>query len=218
MSLVRSRNMRSLTFALAVAAGVFAFTPAADARNVYLNGVKLDVNVALKPQTFTGCEVRVDEKGDLHITAKGYKLVAPPAGTSPAPATPAVTAAADPDRRYWLISKFDDRAAAGFDVEIFINNAMVKKVRSGDDPLVLDVSRHLNPGDNLVTMVATKSRTATRAARSPDEKLEVILGEGKASGGTVTIDKVHATFRRTANEAGPIREDFRVPGPAAGGS
>src|SRR5688572_2767142 len=99
-----------MRFAILTLAVVFAFVIVsmggrAEARSVYLNGIKLDANVAMKPQTFSGCDVRIDEKGDVYITAKGYRVVAP----ETRPAAPTVNAAPlAGDRRYWLISKFDD--------------------------------------------------------------------------------------------------------------
>jgi hypothetical protein len=184
----------------------------AEARNVFLNGIKLDANVAMKPQTLSGCEVRIDDKGDIHITARGYKVMAPEGKpTAPGPVVNGAPLAGD--RRFWLISKFDverGRGAAGFDVDVFINDTFVKKIRASDDPLVLDVSRHLERGDNKVTMVATKNPPTGSSSRSPTDTLEIILGEGVAGGGTVTIDKVHAAFKRNASETGNLREDFTV--------
>ena len=196
-----------MRFAILTLAVLVSLAARAEARNVFLNGVRLDANVAMKPQTFSGCDVRIDEKGDVYITAKGYKVVAP----ETKPAAPVVNGApASGDRRYWLISKFNDRGAAGFDVDVFINDTFVKKVRATDDPLVLDISRHIQQGDNKVTMVATKNAADGKSSRSPTDTLEVILGEGVAGGGTVTIDKVHATFKRNASETGNLREDFTV--------
>jgi hypothetical protein len=198
--------MRSLAVAATL---IVAVAGTAEARNVYLNGIKLDSSVAMKPQTFKDCEVRIDERGDIHITATGYKVVAPE-GEKPAPPPGGATGPAEGDRRFWLISKFNDRGAAGFDVEVYINNTFVKKIRAGDDPLVLDVSRFIQPGDNRISMLATKNPTAARGSRSPADTLEVVLGEGIASGGTVTIDKVHATFKRNGSESGTLREDYLV--------
>ena len=196
-----------MSFAILTLAVLVSLAARAEARNVFLNGVRLDANVAMKPQTFTGCDVRIDDKGDVYITARGYKVVAPETKA----AAPVVNGAPlAGDRRYWLISKFNDRGAAGFDVDVFINDTFVKKVRATDDPLVLDISRHIQQGDNKVTMVATKNTVDAKTSRSPTDTLEVILGEGVAGGGTVTIDKVHAAFKRNASETGNLREDFTV--------
>jgi hypothetical protein len=69
----------------------------AQAREVYLNGVKLDPSVAIRDQTFAGCEVRFDSNGDVHITVKGIAIEVQPAGGSTVPATaPAKTPATAP--------------------------------------------------------------------------------------------------------------------------
>jgi hypothetical protein len=174
------------------------------ARNVFFNGIKLDSSVAMKPQTFSGCEVRIDDNGDIHITAKGYKVI--PTETKPQAAPPA----RDPNapRQYWLITKQTQRGVAQYDVDVFVNDQFVTKVRAMDEPLVLDISRFVNRGENKVRMVAVKNLGERRVSQSPTDSLEVLVGEGIAGGGTVTVDKVHVTFKRTASETTNIREDF----------
>jgi hypothetical protein len=65
--------------------------PAAQAkRKVFLNGVDLE-NVEVPAQVFTQCEVRFDDKGNLHIKAPGFQVATTPAnqGAKPAPPPPA---------------------------------------------------------------------------------------------------------------------------------
>jgi hypothetical protein len=216
----------SLALALFVAVVVLLAGGAAEARHVFLNGVKLDDNVAVKAQTFAGCEVRIDESGDIHITAKGYKVFSSvPGGSPPPPQPPAPAPAAPPPvtppppppppiakpavpRPTWLISKESFHGATQYDIDVYINEAFVKKVRSVDDPIVLDVSRWVQNGENRVRMIAVKQLGERRVSTSAADTLEVILGQGNASGGMVTVDKVLVTFRRNANEVQNIREDF----------
>ena len=74
--------MRTVILTLAV---VFSFVGTTllspgqvEARSVFLNGVKLDANVAMKPQTFTGCDVlmedRIPEQVRTGLAQKGHDI------------------------------------------------------------------------------------------------------------------------------------------------
>ncbi len=194
-------------FSVALMLALCAAAGRAEARNVYLNGLRLDANVAIKPQTFVGCEVRIDEAGDVYITAKGYKVVQSEAARPPAAPAPAGS------RLFWLISKQTRPNATNYDVDVFINDAFVKKVRSTDDAIVIDVSKWVQPGENRVRMIAVKNQGEKRTSMSPVDTLEVLVGEGVAAAGTVTVDKVDVTFKRNASETQNVREDFTFRAP-----
>lgn len=197
------------------------------ARNVYLNGVKLDASVQMKAQTFTGCDVRIDDAGDVYITAKNVQIVPtdirPAAPPPPAPPPPPPRAAPSPppppppaqtrvstsgDKPVWLISRQTQRGVSQYDVDVFINDQFVTKVRSDDDPVVLDISRWISRGTNRVRMIAVKNMGDRRVSSSPTDTLEVLMGEGVLGGSTVRVDKVLVSFKRNANETSNIREDF----------
>jgi hypothetical protein len=200
------RRRRSRILGLSILLAVVLLPTGAFARTVYLNGVKLDASTRIKPQTFEGCNVRFDEKGDIYISAKGYSVevethpIEPP---TQAPATPAA-----PRRGYWLISKQTSQGAVQYDIDVFINDQFVKKIRSAEGPTVLEVSKYIQGGENHVRMVATKNLGGGRVSTSPAEVLEVILGEGSLSGSTVTVDRITVDFKRTANEVQRFQQDF----------
>jgi len=191
-------------------------TPAL-ARDVYLNGVKLDSSVVITSQTFPACEVQIDAKGDVYITAKGFKIEARPAagGTStPASATPAPAPApvATLTKRYWLVSKQPRKGMAQYDVDVFVNGKLVKRVRAQDDPVILDVTKSVRPGANDVKLVAVKNMGDKRLSSSPTDTLEVVLGEGVVGGGTVSITRTVVTYVRTAQETKSFSDDLRFEG------
>ncbi len=198
--------MRTLCVVLAVSLAVVLWPIEASARTVFLNGVKLDANVTIQPQTFKDCDVRFDDKGDIHIVAKGYKVaVSGNPGTSP----PASRPAAGP-RGFWLITKQTQRGAVQYDVDVFINGTHVKKVQSIDEPIVVDVTKYVRLNAvNTVRLVATKNVAGGRSSASPDETMEILLGAGTAGGGTVTVDQVHVSFKRNASEVQNISEELQ---------
>lgn len=187
----------------------------AEARNVYLNGVKLDDNVSLNDQTFPACEVKFDAKGDVYITAKGFKV-----GVQEAPDTDKKKVKDDPaprsdgklTKRYWLISTQTKRGQVQYDVEVYVNGTLVKKVRSTDDRVVLEVTKHVTAGTNKVRLVATKNMGDKRVSSSPSDVMEIVLGEGTVGGGTVSIDKPIVTWKRTAQETKNFAEEIGFTG------
>jgi hypothetical protein len=181
------------------------------AREVYLNGVKLDSSVVITSQTFPACEVQIDGKGDVYITAKGFKIEAR-ATASDAPAAPAAPAAATLSKRYWLISKQPRKGMAQYDVDVFLNGKLVKRVRAQDDPVILDVTKNVRPGPNEVKLVAVKNMGDKRLSSSPTDTLEVVLGEGVVGGGTVSITRTVVTYVRTAQETKSFSDDLRFEG------
>jgi len=180
--------------------------PAA-ARDVYLNGVKLDSSVVIANQNFPACEVRIDERGDVYITAKGFKIDVKPAAQGDGKTTPPAGAAAAPapaklEKRYWLVSKqpAGRKGMAQYEVEVFVNGKLVKKVRAADDPVILEVTAHVVPGENRVTLKATKVMGDKRLSSSPTDSLEILLGEGSVGGGTVSITRSLVTTVVTAQD------------------
>lgn len=200
----------------------------AEAREIYLNGVKLDSSVLLKSVTLSGCDVKIDDKGDIYITAKGYNVSATPA-PRPSPSPPTVTSPPPPPapipppapkpkdqpvdlgrKGVWLISKQTQRGIVQYDIDVTVNGALVRKVRSTEDPVVMDITRWIKPGDNTVRLVATKNVPTKRMSQSPTDIMEIIIGEGVLGGSTVSIDRVLVDFTRTAQETDLITEEFTV--------
>ncbi|HEY1098738.1 MAG TPA: hypothetical protein VGF99_07410, partial [Myxococcota bacterium] len=107
--------------------------------SVFLNGVNID---GVTGQSFENCAVQIDEKGNIHITAKGYEIhaVQPKAPTPPAPPPPPPVT-----KSYFLIAE----TAAGdsqYDVDVFINSVFVKRVLSTDKQITIEVSKYLVKG------------------------------------------------------------------------
>jgi hypothetical protein len=222
---------RRLAFVSLLAAVLVGTAGAAGARTVYLNGVKLEDHVAIKPQTFVGCDVRFDESGDIHITAKGYKISAggatgsaaptpppspppsPPRPPPPPPPSPPPVARPAGPRQTWLVSRETMQGATQYEIDVYINDTLVKKIRSSEPPVVLDVSKHVVNGQNRVRMLAMKRIGERRVSQARSDVLEVSIGQGTASGGSVTIDRVLCTLKRNAAETHDVREDcsFRSP-------
>jgi hypothetical protein len=201
-------RVRSIIVVLAVLLG----SGTAFARDVYLNGVKLDSNVILKNQVFPACEVKFDADGNVHITAKGFKIEMTPAPNEKADTATPPPADGKLGKRYWLVSKQTKRGVTQYDVDVFLNDVFVKKVKSAEDTVVIEVTKHVKPGANKVRLVAVKNLGEKRISSSAVDVLEIVLGEGNVAGGTVTIDKPVMIYKRNASETGSFKDEASFTG------
>ena len=192
----------------------------AAARDVYLNRVKLDQNTIVKNRKFEGCVVKFDDDGNVFITAKGFEITLAPAGpqpdeapppsatpaplTTPAPTTPESKVT----RRYWLFAPQKSRGLVQYDLEVYVNGSLAKKVHSDDERTIVEVTKLVKPGRNSLRLIATKVLGDKRASSSPTDTMEVIVGEGVAEGARVSIDKPLVNYQRNATEMQNMTEDF----------
>jgi hypothetical protein len=175
---------------------------------IFLNGVNID---GVVNQTFENCTVKIDEKGNILITAKGYEVQAP-GTTPPAPPTPATPAFEPVTKQYFLVSDMSSPAHAQFDVDIFINQVWVKRINASDGQVIVDISKHLHKGKNAVHFMATKNIKEGRKSVSPAHYLKLHVGEGSVSGNNVMIDNPLIEYTRTAAEMGTFDDDLVITG------
>ncbi len=199
-----SRAKLSILAGMMIAAG---FASQAQARKVYLNGVDLD-GVYLVNITFKGCTVRVDAKGNIHITAPGY--VIKPVG-EPAPVKPRPSEQPGVATDYYLVSFTNRPGATQYDVEVFINGKFVRRIRSSDKQVVVKVTHLLKKGKNEILFVSRKNYGGKRrVSTSPVDYLRVVIGRGFMSKGRLVIKTAEAETRRTAAEDKPVIYDKQV--------
>jgi len=177
------------------------------AASVFLNGVNID---GVRGQSFEKCRaVRIDDKGNLHSTAPatsrerrrvrgaGGAPTIPVAGASIVrPAWPSTTSS----------SRAERRRGAQYDVDVYVNSKWVRKVRSGDEQIVLDITRFLSPGANKLLFAATKR--APKGARR-----RASCGSSSARGVVrvaVLIDNPLLECKRSAAETDNVNEEFTV--------
>ena len=222
----------------AALAAVLALVPTgAFAGSVYLNGVKID---GVTNQKFEKATVRIDEAGNVFIDAPGYaarvttatppvaaapttapapRVEAPTSGASvPTPAAPPaaaapVAAAPSPGRitrRYWLVTEQTVPGMTDYDIDVFVNSKWLRKLRGNEDQVVSDITRHLQPGANTVTLIARKVLTGSRRSNSPDHVFRVIIGEGNEGGGNVMIDTPLIRFQKTAADTQDATQELTL--------
>lgn len=177
------------------------------AASVFLNGVKVDG--ALANLKIEKCAVEFDAKGDVQLNCPGYAVKveggAPPAAPKDeAPAPEKIT------RHYFLVTEQAQIGATEYDYDLFINSKFVRKLRSEEEQIVTEVTKHLLPGKNVVTFVAKKRAGKQRVSFSPQHFFRVIIGEGAAGGDKVMIEDAVVSFQRTAADTEDATQEYEL--------
>ena len=179
---------------LPLVAVLFVALPSvSEAADVYLNGVKV---TGLSNQSFADAKVRLDDKGNVHITVEGVTVQAQGDGASSGNTGQQKGALS---KVYWLISEKSAVGMTQYDIDVHINGQFVTRVKSADSKqVVMNVTKFMTPGTNRIDFTAVKSLGAGRKSFSPDHYLKLLLGEGAKSGQSLMIERQIVTYTRTA--------------------
>ena len=203
---MKQKGICALTAGLVIGLASTAF-----ARDVYFNDVKLDSSVLLKDQTFANCEVRFDDKGNVHITVKGISVKLAPAAGDAGSARSVSDSGGAPGKvtqQYWLVVPQGNPAALQYEINVYLNGKWLKRLPAGDARGVVPLSARILPGKNDVRIVATKKIGDRRLSASPTDKVVLVIGEGSEGGGTVLISRPLVTYERNASESNNFSDDF----------
>jgi hypothetical protein len=208
--------MRPLALALATFALLGASSPAAAAPSVTLNGVNID---GVTNQRFDHATVVIDALGNVDIQVKGYEartseITVKPrsqagSGGGVAASAGAVAGAlpAKLSRRYFVAIE-STPPGTQYDLAIFVNAQWIREVKSAEPSAVMEITKYLRPGQNKVTLAATKRIGSQRLAYGRDVTLKVVGGEGNVGGDHVMIDVPLFETTRTAAEMDDKTEEF----------
>jgi len=179
----------------------------ASAGSVFLNGTKVD---GLTNTKIDKCSAEFDAKSNVLLTCPGYAVRvegADPAKPPPAKEEPAPTQV---NKHYFLVTEQGQIGASDYDFDLFINSKFVRKLRSEEEQIVTELTKHLQPGKNVVTFVAKKRVGKDRHSFSPEHFFRVIIGEGAAGGDKVMIDEALVTFQKTAADTADATQEFAL--------
>ena len=171
----------------------------AQAGSVYLNGVKID---GVTNQKFEKATVRIDERGNVLIDAPGYRVQQVEGGGNDAPSTGVIT------KHYFLVTEQTQVGMTDYDIDVYVNGKWVRKLRSNEDQIVTEITKHLSPGANKILFVAKKLNAADRKSFSKDHVFRILIGEGNMSGEHVMIDNPVVKFERTAADTQDLSQEF----------
>lgn len=177
------------------------------AGDVFINGVQVD---GLANQTFDKVTVKFDERGNIWIEAPGYNVKR----VSPAPPSNAATAREDAviSKRYFLVTEQNVPGMTEYNIDLFVNSKFIRTVRSTEDQIVSDITKHLKAGKNNVMFAAKKALADkdTPKSLSRTHFLRVIIGEGVMSQDQVVIENPVVKFERTAADQNDVVQEFTL--------
>jgi hypothetical protein len=206
----RSSRAFSCLSVLPLLAGLCAVPAFAEGPALLVNEVNVD---GLKGQSFEKVNVRIDDKGDIHIDAPGYsvKRVAVNEGKDAAQPDGVIT------KKYFLLAEQNVRGVTEFDVDVFLNGKFLRTLASGDQQIVSEITKELRPGKNRVILQAKKHLSNKDQPKSTSQAhvFRVIFGEGAITRRPddpneeqVVIEKQLITFTRTAAEQNDVTQEF----------
>lgn len=194
------------TILLALTLSILSATPAA--ADVFINGQKVRGVTGL---TLEGCTVTFDLKGDVHVTAPGYKVAAAAAKgeqvasvTQPTQPTGLVAAV---ENRYFLVTRTSAPGSVPLDFEVLVGGKLVKTISSEDNGLVVELTLFLKPGKNAVEI---RSLPKTTMAGAPSDTFGMIIGRGAPNAGSLEIEDVLLTYEVTANDTMPRTDTYEI--------
>lgn len=171
-----------------------------DGVSVYVNEVNVD---GLTNQNFDKVNVRIDEKGNVHIEAPGYAVKRLESKEMKPPPAPEATIT----KKYFLVT--EQNGATGYDIDVFLNGKFLRTLASGEPQVIIDLTRQLKAGKNQVLVQAKKRVAAKEDAKgAPPHVFRVIVGEGVANDAQVIIEKQLVTFTRAAVETNDVTQEF----------
>ena len=123
------------------------------AEDIYINGVKV---TGIKSQEIKKCSLKIDEKGDIYITAPDIKIIDDKATVT---------------KEYYVAVNFEK--ASPVDVTFILNGKPAGKVDKGQKDTFFKLEGHLKKGDNTLGFNAPPSTEKT--------SFKVSVGIGKKS-------------------------------------
>ena len=181
------------------------------ARSVYLNGVDIS---GVRGQTFKKATVKIDDQGNIYITAPGYKVEiqnpAPQKKTPPPPAADKGGPNPSLTNRYYLVTQPSPQGRAQYDFTISVNGLDKKTIPAGSPQQIIEISAWLHRGDNEVVIRGIKNLQEGRKSSSSADKVRVLVGLGQEESKTVKINKVLASVKADASRLSTVKKHFVV--------
>ena len=197
-------------------------SPVTFAGALYINGVRAD---AVRDMELKDVNIRVDGDGNVWIDAPRYSVeVVQPGGPAPAPQAPApqspppqapvtpmvapapvpapvaapmapaaVSGAEVAAGTWWLVT--EDNQSSGHTIDVYISGVLVKTIKSGDEAVLMDISRYVRRGNNEVLI------SARAGASLGGGLLKVYLGQGSNDAGTLNLASPQITFTRRSSDS-----------------
>lgn len=195
-----------------VCTALIAVAPAAMARKVFLNGVDI---TGLRSQTFKKATVHIDENGDIHLDAPGYKVQLVDSDPGSAPASEATAdGGANPllRMRLFLATNPSPGGRAQYDLTVKVNGIERRVIKAGSSAVIMEISAWFKKGANKVEITAVKNVAGGRKSVSAADELQLLIGAGDEVGAKVQMnqDDIKVDFRCNASQTSTIKQVYTI--------
>jgi len=152
------KDLRSLLFCFLLVGGTCSAT------EVYINGVNAK---GLTNMEFKGCTVKFDDKGTIHITAPGVKVLVEGENAD----------AAKLSEQYFATLTLSQGAAVP--IKIVVNGIEADTIKPGEKTKITEITKFLKKGTNKVLLMAAPEKNPI--------SVQVLIGTGKTNAGSVEL-------------------------------
>jgi hypothetical protein len=170
------------------------------AGDVYINGQAVR---GITNLTLEGCTVVFNARGDVYVTAPGFKVLDTAATGDQA--SKALAPASNLKNRYFVFTDSDAVGKVPFDFELLVNGQSVKKFTSSDVPLGLELTLFLKPGRNTLELRSTFDPAKMGDATGT---YTVRVGRGEPVQGSLEIREILLTYVRKGSEMNNSTDTF----------
>jgi hypothetical protein len=201
---VRRFELSKKQLIVAIGALVLSVAPLAEAADIYVNGEQVR---GITNLTLEKCTVTFNARGDIYVTAPGFKV-------HPTAATGEQTTgkvAAKPqsllENRYFLFTQTSSPGEVPFSFEVWVNDEKIKEFSSSQDKLTVEVTLHLKPGSNKVE-IKSIYQASTRGGAA--DSFSVLVGRGAPNAGSLEINKLLLNYTRKGNDSGDAADVYYI--------
>lgn len=136
------------------------------AADIFLNDVKVSGRVT--DQELKNCTVKFDEKGNIHITAPGVKIVEEnKAGQT------------QPDTKKYFVNIASSPSPSAGPIKLYVNGKEIDSLKQGSANALIEITLALKKGDNQISVMAPPEGVKTTC--------QIVIGTGKINSGSIEL-------------------------------
>lgn len=188
---------------------ILLIAPTVFAGKIFLNGMDI---TGVKNKSFKQVkEVKIDDKGDIHLTAPQYEVKVMETGDSnSSSSSTAATSDTSVVSGQYFIATDGPGMKVQYQLTIAINGIERLVIPPKSSSTIEEISKWLVKGKNKVTVTATKKLDNGRISTSAEDILKLMIGRGHEEKKVVKLDKLLATFNCDASKLTDFAKQYTI--------
>jgi hypothetical protein len=187
---------------------ILLIAPTVFAGKIFLNGMDI---TGVKNKSFKQVkEVKIDDKGDIHLTAPQYEVKVMETGDSKSGNPSAATSDTPVVSGQYFIATDGPGKKVQYQLSIAINGVERLVIPPKSSSTIEEISKWLVKGKNKVIVTAIKKIDNGRISTSSADVLKLMIGRGHEEKKVVKIDKLLATFSCDASKLTDFAKQYTI--------